>query len=250
MKILFSLTLVLFPFLHPMAQDISAMIREADRLESIPDEKGALSAFQEVLKIRPTQLYALSKCSELCSRIGKRQTDNKDRDRYYEAARIYAFTAIKIDSLNSDANCSMAMALGRFTMSKSGKEKIITAREIRKYVDQALKSDPDNFKAWHVLGRWHYEISNLNIFEKAAVNLFYGGLPPSSINDAIRAFERSQSITKGFILNYFELAKAYHRNDEDAKAISALRIMLTMPDQTEDDPGIKADGKKLIEHWK
>ena len=250
MKSLLFFILFFFSSLFATTQDINAMIREADRLESVPDEKGAFAAFQEVLKIRPTEVYTLSKCSELCNRIGKRQTDKKARENYYEAARIYATTAIRVDSLNSDANCAMAMALGHTTLSRNGKEKIVTAREIRKYVDRALKSNPNNFKAWHVLGRWHYEISNLNIFERAAVNLLYGGLPPSSIKDAIHAFERAQSITSGFVLNYFELARAYHRNDEDAKAVNALKIMLTMPNQTEDDSLLKADGKKMITRWR
>ena len=241
---------MLLTFLSPFAQDISAIIKEAGRLESIPDEKAAFARFREVLKIKSTEVYALSKCSELCSRIGKRETDSKSRDNYYKAARIYAATALKVDLLNSDANCAMAMALGRVTMSKSGKEKIITAREIRKYVDQAIKSDPGNFKAWHVLGRWHYEISNLNLFERAAVNILFGGLPESSIKESIAAFEKSQSITRGFILNYFELAKAYRRNNEMDRAINSLNTMLTLPNQTEDDPLIKLEGKKLLGRWK
>ena len=249
MKTLFFCYLSTFSFLYSFAQDFNAVIKEADRLEAIPDENAAFSKFKEALKINVTNLYALSKCSELCSRIGKRQADGKLRDNYYKAAIIYAETALKIDPNNSDANCSMAMALGRTTMSKSGKEKINTAKDIRKYVDVALKSNPNNFKAWHVLGRWHYEISNLNFFERTFVKLFYGGLPESSLKASIAAFERSQSITSGFILNYFELARAYHRNDEKQKAINALKIMLTQANQTEDDPTTKADGKKLLKEW-
>lgn len=249
MKTLLLTFFLFFPFLYPLAQDVNVLIKEADRLEAIPDENAAFVKFKEVLKVKPTNLYALSKCSELCIRIGKRQADAKMRDNYYEAGKIYATTALKIDPVNSDASCAMAMALGRSTMSKSGKEKILNAREIKKYVDISLKSNPNNFKAWHVLGRWHYEISNLNFFERSAVKLFYGGLPESSLAAAIAAFEKSQSITSGFILNYFEMARAYHRNDDNAKAIAALKAMFALPSQTEDDPGIKADGRKLLNEW-
>ena len=249
MKVLLLSFFISFCFISSHAQDINSLIAAADRLEAIPDENSAFSKFKEVLKIKSTNIYALSKCSELCSRIGKRQTDSKLRDSYYDAAKIYAATALKIDPDNSDANCSMAMALGRSTMSKSGKEKITTARDIRKYVDIALKSNPNNFKAWHVLGRWHFEISSLNVLERTAVKLFYGGLPESSLKESITAFEKVQSITSGFILNYFEMAKAYHRNNDDQKAITALKAMLTLPNQTEDDPGIKTDARKLLNDW-
>ncbi len=249
MKIGLFTILMLFPFSCLFAQDINAVIKEADRLELIPDEIAAFVKFKEALRMHSTNLYALSKCSELCSRIGKRQPDTKLRENYYEAARIYAATALKIDPRNSDANCAMAMALGRATMSKSGKEKINNVKDIKKYVDISLQSNPNNFKAWHVLGRWHYELSNLNFFERGAVKLFYGGLPESSLRLSIAAFEKAQSITTGFILNYIEMAKAYQRNDQVSKAITLLKTMLTLPNQTEDDSEIKEAGKKLIKAW-
>ena len=233
-------------FLYSAAQDFTALIKEADRLEAVPDEVGAYNKFKEVLKIKPTNIHALSKCSELCSRIGKRQKDNTLRDSYYAAAKTYAQTALKIEPTSAEASCSMAIALGRSTMSKTGKEKIENAKEIRKYIDIALKTDPNNFLAWHVLGRWHYEISGLNFFERSIVKLFYGGLPPSSYKESVAAFEKSESLTPGFILNYFELAKAYQRNGQKEKAIAKLNLLLTMPNHTEDDVSIKDDSKKML----
>ncbi len=231
------------------AQDIAAMIKEADRLEHIPDEKSAFSKFKEILKFQSTNIYALNKCSELCSRIGKRQTNPKLLEDYYSAAKTYAGIALKVNPNNSEANCVMAIALGRTSVSRSGKEKINSAKDIKKYVDISLKNDPKNYKAWHVLGRWHYEISNLNALERAAVKVFYGGLPAASIEESISAFEKAQGITGGFILNYFELAKAYKADDQKEKAIAILKKMLSVPNQTEDDPIIKEDGKKLIRDW-
>jgi tetratricopeptide (TPR) repeat protein len=238
-------------FLSPLAaQDIAAMIREGDRLEGIPNEKAAFAKFKEVLHYQPNNQYALNKCSELCSRIGKRQTNPKLIDDYYAAAKTYAGVALRINPNNSESNCVMAIALGRSSLNKSGREKINTAKEIKKYVDAAIKNDPKNFKAWHVLGRWHYEISNLNGLERTAVKLFYGGLPDASLRESIMAFEKSQSITDGFILNYFEMAKAYKMNDQPGKAIAILTKMLTVPNQTEDDPIIKEEGRKLIKKWR
>ena len=248
--VLFFLISSLFFYPSISAQDVNMLLKEAQRIEDLPDEAGALSKFKEVLKIQPINVYALSKCSELCSRIGQRQTNTKIRDEYYNSAKIYAETGLKIKPGDSDANCSMAIVLGRTSMTKSGKEKIIAAREIKKYVDASLKSNPNNFKAWHVLGRWNYEISNLNMIERAAVKMFYGGLPSASIEDAISSFEKAQTLSDGgFILNYLELAKAYHRNDEDKKAIDLLKSMQSLPIHTQDDAAIKEQAKALINKW-
>lgn len=249
MKTLVLFFVSFFSILSAIAQDIQVIIKEADRLEALPDEKASFLKFKEALKIQSTHLYALSKCSELCSRIGQRQKNAKLRDEYYAAAKIYAETALKINANYAPANCAMAIALGRSSMSKSGKEKIINAREIKKYVDAALKNDSRNFKAWHVLGRWHYEINNLTMLERAAVKVLYGGLPSASIKESIIAFEKARSLYPGFILNYLEMAKAYKEDGKKDKAIAYINTMLTLPNLTEDDASIKEKGRTLLKSW-
>lgn len=250
MKIIFTILLFATSAWNLTAQDVSALIREANRLELIPDEKAAFHKFKEVLKIHPTNTYALNKCSELCSRIGQRETINtRLREDYYSAARIYAETSLKVDPKNSEANCVMAIALGRSSMAKSGKEKIQNAKEVRKYVDAAIGNDPQNFKAWHVLGRWQYEISNLNALERSLVKLLYGGLPPATLKQSIDAFERARALRPEFLLNYYEMARAYKEHSNKTKAIAYLKLMLSLPNQTEDDPQIKDKSRALLKEW-
>ena len=202
MKMLCTTIVAFFSFLFVAAQDVAALIKEADRLEAVPDEKAAFAKFKAVLNIQSLNIYALNKCSELCSRIGKRQLDKKLRDEYYAAAKTYA--------------------------------------------DNALKANPNNFKAWHILGRWHYEINNLGALEKAVVDIFYGGMPDASLKESIRAFERSRQLAPGFILNIFEMSRAYYDNDEKEKAIACMNTMFTMPNITEDDLVIKEKGRAFL----
>jgi tetratricopeptide (TPR) repeat protein len=239
----------IFSSFYIWAQDINALLKEANRLEALPNERAALAKFKELLKVQPRNTYALNKASELCSRIGKRQTVNKVSEDYYSAAKTYAAIALQIDPNNSESHCVMAIALGRSSLNKSGKEKLTSARELRKHIDMAIRNDPTNFKAWHVLGRWHYELCSLNGLEKTAIKYLYGGLPLASLKEALIAFEKSQSITDGFILNYFEMAKAYKKNNQKEKAIALLRKMMIVPNQTEDDPIIKESGRKLLKEW-
>ena len=250
MKFLIPVLLCFFSGMSSYAQDINALIKEGNRLETVPDEKAAFRKFKEVLKLNATNMYALNKCSELCSRIGQRETVNtKLRSEYYAAAKIYAETALKVDPKNSEANCVMAIALGRSSMAKSGRDKIENAKEVKKYVDAAIAGDAGNFKAWHVLGRWQYEISNLNSIERGLVKLFYGGLPPATLKQSIASFEKARALRPEFLLNYFEMAKAYKDNANKAKAIAYLQLMITLPNQTEDDPTIKNKGRALLKEW-
>lgn len=249
MKVYHLLLFSFFLFTKLPAQDILVLTGTANKMELMMDENGAFNKFKEILKIQPANIYALNKCSELCSRIGKRQSNKKIINDYYDAAKAYASTALKLDPKNAEANCVMAIALGRSSLNKSGKEKIATAKEIKKHVDIALKNDPQNFKAWHVLGRWNYELSNLNFIERTAAKLLYGSIPLGSVQEAIFAFEKANSITNGFILNHLELAKAYYKNDETSKAITTINTMLLLPNHTQDDAAIKIEGKMLLKDY-
>jgi predicted Zn-dependent protease len=249
MKTISSFLLSLLFTLCSFAQDVNVIINEGNKLEAIPDEKAAFQKFKEALKIQPINLYALTKCSELCSRIGHREADTKSRDSYYKAAIIYAQTALKVSPLNDEANIAMAIALGRTVLIKSGKEKISAVKGIRKYADIALKSNPNNFKAWHILGKWNYEVSNLSMIERSSAKIFFGGLPDASLKNAIADYEKARLLSPNFLLNYLELAKAYKKNDQAKNGIALLKKLLTMPNQTEDDPAIKAEAQKLIADW-
>lgn len=251
MKFLFSIIICTCSFLFINAQDIEVLLKEAARLEMVPNEKASFYKYKEALKLSPSNITALNKCSELCSRIGQRELSNsKLRDEYYKWAIKYAEAALKIEPDNSEANCVMAIALGRSSMTKNGRDKIDNAREIKKYLDAALKNDPHNFKAWHVLGRWQYEISNLNAVERGIVKVFYGGMPQVTLQQSISSFEKARSLRPEFILNYLEMAKAYKEDNQKTKAIAYLQLLIGLPIQTEDDAAIKEKANILLRNWK
>lgn len=251
MKFIFSIIICTCSFLFINAQDIEVLLKEAARLEMVPNEKASFYKYKEALKLSPSNITALNKCSELCSRIGQRELSNsKLRDEYYKWAIKYAEAALKIEPDNSEANCVMAIALGRSSMTKNGRDKIDNAREIKKYLDAALKNDPHNFKAWHVLGRWQYEISNLNAVERGIVKVFYGGMPQVTLLQSISSFEKARSLRPEFILNYLEMAKAYKEDNQKTKAIAYLQLLIGLPIQTEDDAAIKEKANILLRNWK
>ncbi len=249
MKILIGSIWALLFCLFVFGQDVNSYIKEAERLEALPNEKAAFDKFKQALVLAPSNSYILSKCSELCSRIGNREKSSTTRDNYYTAALYYAKQALASTPQSDEANVVMAIAIGRSALTKSGKEKVALVKDIKHYTDFAIKYNKQNFKAWHVLGKWHYEVSNLNFVERTAIKMFFGGLPQASFKKAIEYYEKAKALKPGFILNYLELAKAYDKNDQTSKALEQLRYLLTLPNTTEDDPRIKEEAQKLIKKW-
>jgi hypothetical protein len=225
------------------------MLRDANRLDAGFREDQALHIYQQILRVQSHNMTALCACSELSCRIGNRQTDREKKLSYFRAGRDYAAEAWRLDTANSEANVMMAFSIGRMILLESGKEKVAGAGAIKRYAEKATRLDPDNFKAWHILGRWQYEVSNLNFFERTLARLFYGAIPDASLRESISDYEKSMALRPDFMLNYLELAKACRRDGQDARAILLLRRLDTLPDQLYDDRTVRAEAHRLLAAW-
>ncbi len=240
--------LLVFPF-ENRAQDVGLLLKEAQQHEVRFNDQEALRKYSQILRYQPNNLIALCKSSELHALIGRRLATKEKQVDYYKTARSHAQKAVRINGNSSEANFVMAFALGRIALISSGDDRINAVKDIKKYAEKAIQFDPAGYKAYHVLGRWHYEVSNLNSVERLLLKVAYGSMPASTLQMAIRNYEKSRQLNPAFLVNYLELAKAYRRNDQAKKAIDLLNIMMKLPPTSSNDGTIKAEGKKLLEKW-
>jgi len=246
-RLLFPLFLLLS--FRAFTQDVPMLLQQASRLESAFKEDDALVKYQEILRIQPRNVFVLCHCSDLSCRIGNRQDSRDKKITYFKAGHDYADAAWRLDSTNSEANVVMAFSIGRMILLESGREKVAGAGAIKRYAENAIKYDPQNYKAWHILGRWHYEISGLNFFERTLARWFYGALPDASLQEAIHDYEKSMALRPDFMLNYLELARACHRDGQDARAVQLLRRLDSLKDGMYDDRTVRRQGQQLLKEW-
>ena len=147
----------------------------------------------KIIQHDPLHIDALCKTSELYNIIGKRRPTKEEQKQYYKTGESYARKALKVNPNHSEANFAMAISMGRMALISSGKDKVAAVKEIKTYADKCIQLDGKNFKGYHVLGKWHYEVSDLNSFERWIVKITYGALPPSSLDEAIKNYEKSKA---------------------------------------------------------
>lgn len=228
------------------AQDMAALFKQAQQHEARFNDKEALEVYIQMLRHQPNNIQALCKASELHALLGRRLPTKGEQTEYYKLARSYAQQALKVNPNLAEANFVMSFALGRIALIASGDERINAVKDIKNYAEKAVRLDPSHYKGYHVLGKWHYEVSNLNAVERWLLKMAYGSLPASSLDLAIRNFEKSRQLNPSFLLNYLELARSYDRKDETKKAIELLNLMMKLPQTSSNDANIKDSGKKLL----
>jgi len=229
-----------------IGQNIPRLLKEAQDFEAIFKEQEALQKYTEVLRYQPNHLVALCKTSELYNNLGRRQTAKDKQKQFYLSAKNYAQQALKVNPNHAEANFVMSIAMGRMALIASGDEKIKAVKDIRTYAERCVRIDPTNYKGYHVLARWYYEVSDLSSIERWLVKVAYGSLPKATLDEAIRYYEKSRSLNPTLVVNYLELAKAYNRKGQKQKAIELLKTMDRLPNSAADDPKIKKDGQEML----
>jgi tetratricopeptide (TPR) repeat protein len=228
------------------SQDVAVLLTEAKQAESQFKDADALAKYQQILKVQPNHITALCRSSELLNVLGRRQAAKEKQREYYTKSLQHAQRAIKVAPTNSEANFVMSLAMGRLAQTGGGEQRINAVREIKSYAEKCIQYDPNNYKGYHVLGKWHFEVSSLNSVERWLVKVTYGGLPKASVEEAIKLYEKSMRLNPGFLLNYLELAKAWKEKDQPQKSISLINKMLPMPSMVTDDNKIKEEARKLL----
>lgn len=237
-------------FCTAFSQDAATLMEEGRKLEQQFKDDEALAKYTAALQIQPKNVLAAVKSAELNCAIGARQPNDELKKSRYTEAKNYAATALRIDSLSADANYINAVVYGKLTEVEKKNDAVVEAvRNIRSYADKTLSINPGYGKAWNVLGKWHFEMLNLNAIKKAAVKILYGGLPKSNIDSCVSAFEKCKVLEPYYCRNYLDLAKAYNYSKQFEKALTALQQCIKAPTRSADDVELKKEAKELLVKW-
>ncbi len=131
------------------------------------------------------------------------------------------------DSLNTLAyeNISMGFA-GKLSLS-SYRQQAILADSVRIYAEKSIQVDPNNDRSYHILGRWHYEVANLNWLIKLFSELFIGVVPQGSYEKALTYFQKAAEISDAPLhhywlgLDYLKMGKTKEAEESFKKALHA-----------------------------
>ncbi len=229
------------------SQRTNVLLREAANLERSVKEEAALDKYKQVLTADSNNIRALVRSSELSSSIGGRQANKNAKTNYYTLAKEYADKAIAKDSNNADAYYVRAVAAGKLTEIETDNKKLVEeVKDIKTYADKALSINPNHGKANYILGKWNFEVLTLSWAKKAAVKVLFGGISKATIENVYTFMEKCKKLEPYFVLNYYDLAKAYKYDHKPAQAIDVLNQMVKLPTRTEDDAALKSEGKKML----
>ncbi|HCD52183.1 MAG TPA: hypothetical protein DEQ34_07040 [Balneolaceae bacterium] len=174
--------------------------------------------------------------------------DSRDKSYYFEKGLEWARKSIQADS-TYDIGYEMISTSYAAIVSVSGlRKQSHLADSVRIYAEKALHYGPENDRAIHILGRWHYEVSKLSWFTKFMAGLLFGNKPDGDINKAIDYFKMSVDLDD-FPVHRYWLGKAYLEAGKKDKAIKEFEYLQTLPYAQKNDEYFKEEARKLIKKY-
>ncbi len=231
--------------------DLEGHITQGIEDASQRDPEGAARHFEAALGIDSSSYEANWRLAEALMDIGKQTPDDvksKPRDSLYALAEVYARRAVDIALLEPDGHYALAAAIGRASLTKSNRERVARAREIRVEALKALELDPEHDKAHHAIGLWHAEIKRLSGVQRwFAKNLFGGDfLDLASWDLAVEHLELSVAIDPAVIYHHLDLGRVYLDTDRPADAKDQFEAVDSLPVFDVVDPRYKEEAAVLL----
>jgi tetratricopeptide (TPR) repeat protein len=248
MRALFITLLFLGAFAFPAlsAEPPSALVARGDALDRQLRTREALAAYLEAETAGGADSELLRKIAKQYAEAMTDEATQAEKRRLGEQALAYAKRSVEADARSAKAHLSLAICYGRLAPLLDNRTKIEYSRRVKDHADRALKLDPSDDYAWHVLGAWNYELANLNAVLRGLAGLIYGSLPRASNDRAAECFQKAIELAPQRVSHHIELGRTYAAMGRDELARAALRRGLALPSREKDDAETKQRGRAAL----
>jgi tetratricopeptide (TPR) repeat protein len=236
--------LFLVPLWLAQAESAADFVKQGDALDAKDQNDAALKLYLAADKLQPGDSEILRRISK---QYAQKMIDSGDDARELGVLALdYAQRSVKAGPNNSQAHLSLAIVYGKISYLKPARERMQDSRLILEEAQKAVALDSRNDLAWHVLGRWNYEVANLSAPVKFIAEMLYGKLPEASNEKALECFRKAVALNPKRLLNQAELGRAFAVIGQKDDARAALKKAIEMPSREKDDDETKDRARKAL----
>jgi hypothetical protein len=228
------------------AQSVVDLVNKGDVCDLKLQADDALKYYLSAEKLEPENARILVCIARQYRHLMTDATRGEEKLRLGGIALDYGRRAAALAPGDSDAQLSTAITYGKMLPLQGKKEQAEVSPRIKAAADKAIKLDPHNDLAWHVLGRWHQAIADIGAVKRALGQLIYGKLPVTTNEAAVECFDKAIKINPNRLRNYIELGRTYAQMGQTDTARRFISKGLAMQNTEKDDPELKLRGRETL----
>ena len=238
---------------EPAVRTAPELVAAGDSADPSLQPEVALALYREAIAIDSAFYPAWWKAGRALVDVGKQTLGNDDaarsyRDSLYFLARDYAERAIQLDGSDANGHYVLALALGRLSLTRGGRDRVRFGKIIYNESAYAVVLAPDHDWAHHVLGAFHAEVRRLPGPTRFIAKILFGArlVKLSSWDSATVHLERAVELAPANIFHRLELARVYLDVDRAADAAVQLEAIAGLPDGDVMDPEYRRNAAELL----
>lgn len=228
------------------AQNAEKLIQTGEVYDLKLDATQALAYYQQAEKMQPTNADLLVRIARQYRHLMADASSKEEKLKLGKIALAYGQRAATLAPDNSDAQLSTAISYGKMLPLQDSKEQLQCSKLIKQSAEKAIKLDPRNDLAWHIIGRWHRNVADISGFKRTMAALVYEKLPEAKTSDAVSCLEKAIAINPRRLIHYIELGRAHAQMGHTNEARKYLAKGLKMPSIEKDDEEAKSVGRDLL----
>jgi len=235
-----------------LAEDsrVAGLVAQGDACDARHESKAALAVLEQAEALDPQNVGVLLRISKQHTDLIDVLKDKDERKTHAEKALDYARRAVARDANSAKAHLNLSICYGKMTDFVGNKTKMEYAKVIRDEAQRSIELDARDDYAWHVLGRWHSGVANLNGVLKTLASWVYGGLPPASNDDAVRCFKRAIELAPQRMMHHAELAHTYQQMKKADLAAQTWQNVLGIRAADAQDEAYQKEARIALEQVK
>jgi tetratricopeptide (TPR) repeat protein len=230
---------------------VSNLVAQAEHEQNSGDTPAALKTYLEADHLSPNNSVVLCGLArQYCDLMPATKGETAKKHLIAQALDC-SLRAIKADPKSPEALVSAAICYAKSFPFLDNQTKVNYSRLIKSDSEKAIALDPKFDLAYHMLGRWEFEVSNMNFIVRGLVRIAYGGLPKASKELSIQDFKKAIELNPGRIINHLQLARLYHVTGQENLVGPELQKCVTLKALNLDDQRAQRMAKKILggEKW-
>ena len=222
------------------------LLEEGDALCEQNRNSEALAVYLQAQALREPDAELLHRIAKQYAQMISDPHPKSEKRKLAKTAVAYAQRAVADSPRNAQAHLTLAICYGKLAQLDSPRARIAHSRKILEEAQTAAALDPEADYAWHVLGRWHYEMATLHPTLRLAAQTLFGPIPDASLAQAVEFLERAQRTGPPRVAHHIELGRAYAAVGRPQEAREQITKGLALPSREKADEETKERGRKTL----
>lgn len=228
------------------APSVQDLIRQGEIHDVSLNAPQALALYSQAEKVQPNDPDLMVKIARQYRHLMADASSKSEKLRLGRLALDYGNRAAAAGPKNSDAQLSPAISYGKMLTLLDSGEQVRCSKVIKLQAEKAIKLNPRNDLAWHIMGRWHRNVASISGVKRTLASIVYEKLPEGSHKESVTCLEKAIELNPNRVIHYIELGRTHAIMGNTAEARRYLAHGLKMPSKEKDDEEAKVAGRETL----